>query len=530
MMPGYAERSAVALFLWTTVSMLGCADGDNSTLAPNPGLTQVEEVSVALLHTPESKEFAQQASNAFNTVRNTLVDGAVVKLYPTSVTTDGMPGLLDQQPSQSFLWLAQSSLQVEGARAQLESNGIGRGSCESLFFTAPAFAYRSVDSFAFGAEGQPLDLSLFLERPHDSSIPEPALVTGHPLLSPSGGVALSMLASAASGVSYADMTADTLVPYRDKLKRLGGRIIHQFGDDQAMLEWLASREGGIPILAITTRQQLRSFSKRSPRAQLSEAIASVSPFDLDYPLCVFESAQSSARQQQAARIARGFLASSHVSPFIEATGFSDKRPRRPSAEQLSQPSLASLVDSRDTLREGSWNYLVFDTSLAVERSLLDSIRKLLAEQLRKTTPLTSLTSIMSCSTTPEVLSRATKSSAAALHAVEKLRVSGGFAFGDCVLGALESASEPEVRDLRKTILVLTRGRETSNVAALTALKQIVPQRLNRTQTVVYVVSIEHKPGENAAFDAHARALGALVVQTTPSTLSDTVSGILSEFS
>ncbi len=526
----HSWRRAGFILLCGLLSVIGCSDGEQATPSPIQTAAPVEELSVSLLFTPETQEFAYAASDAFNGVKNTLADGAVIKLIPVRATAAGMRAFLEQHPTEPFLWLSSSTLEAERAKIDLEPKGIGHGPCESLFFTAPTFAYRSLDSFAFGSEERPPDLSLFLEQDQGSNIPEPILVTGHPLLSPSGPVAVAMLTSAVSGVAYPDLRADTLAAHPEKWKRLDGRIVHQFADDQAMLDWLASREGGVPILALTTRQQLRSFSKRLPGAQLSEAVASLSPFDLDYPLCVVETPHSPPRHQQALRLARGFLLSAHVAPLVEAAGFSDRRPGRPPGEQISRPSLEGLVRSRSASEQENWTSLVFDTSMAVERTLLDSTRKLVSQRLFEATHIPFSTSVMSCSTTPELLLRSTKTPKVAVEALEKLRVSGGFAFGDCLLQALESASEPDIQDKRKTILVLTRGRETSNVTALNELRQIIPRRLSRTRTVLYVVSIAHNPGENATFESHARALGAVVVSTTPRTLSDTVATLLAELS
>jgi hypothetical protein len=526
----HSWRRAGFISLCGLLSVIGCSDGEQPTPSSSQTAIPVEELSVSLLFAPETSQFVHAASDAFNRVKNTLADGAVIKLVPVQATAADMGAFLEQHPLEPFLWLSSSTMEAESTKIQLEPKGIGQTRCESLFFTAPTFAYRGLDSFAFGSEERPPDLSLFLERDQGSNTPEPILVTGHPLLSPSGSVAAAMLISAASGVSYPELRADTVAAYAEKLNRLDRRIVHQFADDQAMLDWLASREGGVPILALTTRQQLRSFSKRLAGTQLSEAVAPLSPFDLDYPLCVVEPAHSPSRHQQALRIARGFLLSAHVAPFIEAAGFSDKRPGRPPSEQISRPSLEGIVRSRSAAERENWTSLVFDTSIAVERTLLDSTRKLVSHHLFEATHIPFSTSVMSCSTTPELLVRSTKTPKIAAEALEKLRVSGGFAFGDCLLQALESASESDIKDKRKTVLVFTRGRETSNVTALNELKQIIPRRLSRTQTVLYVVSIAHKPGENATFESHARSLGAVIVPTTPRTLSDTVTKLLAELS
>jgi hypothetical protein len=516
--------------LCTLVLAIGCSDGEQSPPSPAPTAGPVAEISVPLLFTPETKDFADSASDAFNKVRNTLGDGAVIKLTPVSATTMGMHTFLGQHPKESFLWIAPSTLELKRAKVQLEQEGGEQSSCESLFFTAPAFVYRPLDSFAFGSEDRATNLSLFLEQDQRSNIPEATLATGHPVLSPSGLAALIMLGSAATGVSYPELGTDALAAHSARLQGLARRTIHQFADDQVMLDWLTSREGGVPILALTTRQQLRRFAKRFPGAQISESVVPVSPFDLDFPLCIIESPHSLPRSQQAARLARGFLMSAHVTPLIEAAGFSERRPGRPASEQISPSSLEGLLNSRNNLQRESWTSLILDTSMTVERSLLDSARKLLSQKLRETTTLPFSTSVMSCSTTPELLVRSTNNPKTAVEALDKLRVSGGFAFGDCVLQALEFASEPDIRDKGKTIIVLTRGRETSTVTALNELKQRIPRHLNRTQTVLYVVSIADSPGENAAFEAHARALGAVVVPTTPRTFSDTITALLAELS
>jgi hypothetical protein len=513
------------------LSIIGCSEDKQSTATPAATAAPLEEIVISLLFSPETEDFARGASDAFNRVKNSLADGAVVKLNPISATISDARMFLEERPTEPFLWLAPSTLEADQAKEEFESRGGKQGSCESLFLTAPTFAYRTLDSFAFDSSETPTDLSLFLEQESGSKVTQPVLVTGHPLLSPSGPTALAMSASAVSGLPYSNLRADTFETHSDTFKRLSAKLVHQFGSDQTMLEWLASREGGAPILALTTQQQLRSFSKRSPAAQLSEVVAPLSPFDLDYPLCVVETPQALSRSQQATRLARGFLSSAHVAPLIEAAGFSTKRPGRPASEQISRTSLEGLVRSRSSLGLESWTSLVFDTSIAVERSLLDSTRNLVSRHLLQATPpLPFATSIMSCSTTPEVLVRSTRGPNVVLEALQKLRSSGGFAFGDCALRALDAAADPELQATRKTVVVLTRGLETSNVTALNELKQLVPRRLNRTQTVLYVVSIAHKPGENAAFESHARSLGAVVVPTTPRTLPATLTTLLAELS
>jgi hypothetical protein len=512
------------------LSVAACSDVEQTTKQPAPSPVPLEEVTVPLLFTSETQEFAQRAVEAFNRVNNSVGDRAIVTLKPQSATAAEVSDLLHNQPTQPFLWLARSTFEVEGADLKSESNDFSGTQCLSLFSTAPTFVFRSVDSFAFGSKDEPPDLTLFLQESPNPSHPEGSLVIGHPALSVSGSSTLAILASAAGNIPFGELTMESLTANFGVFKRMGTRISHQFAADETMLAWLASREGGLPVLALTTRQQLRSFSKRAPQTQLKEIAIARPPFDLDYPLCVFEPSQSSALQLLAVRLARGFLMSPHVAEVAQAAGFSDKQPPLPSNVQISRESLAELVRKRQAFEGESWASLVMDTSITVERNLLDSVRKEIADRILATDTLPFATSITSCSTTPEVIVRPTRKAILVAEGLEKLRISGGFAFRDCLMEAVESASGNEIQAARKTIILITKGRETSSVTALNQLKQFIPQRLTRTRTILYVLSIGNGQTDNEEFNSRARSLGALVVPTTPSRVSQDLASLLAELS
>gem|GEM_PF-4526893 len=523
------QRTVTQLLVACCALALGCLDrGDQQKSTQTPQIRQ--ELSIPLVYTAETERFVQEATAAFNRVRNTVGDSATVVLKPLRGDARVAQQLIQDTPTQPFLWLTRSSPKSADSENGFTQEPVQRSSCSSLLFTTPALAYRPADAFLFGPEEEPANLKSILEQSWPSALSEPRLVVGHPLLTPSGSSAVAFLMSAATGVSFKEFSVGMVSGRVDELSRVERRIAHRFADEQRMLSWLASRQGGAPLLAVTTEQQLQHFSRQSDHPRLHKRRFSQTPAEIAYPLCVFEPAQADATNVQGIRLARGFLMSPHAAKIAVSAGFSERDASRIMTETVPEEALAELVRSTHDLPGDNLLSFVIDTSAAFERALLDSLRNQLAGAVAGLSSPPYSLSITSCSTTAETFITASGDRQLFSQALAKLRPSGGFAFRDCILKTIGTAAERPNEFTRTTIIVITRGRETQSMADINHLKLLIPRQLDQINAVLYVVSIGENESANQQLNSLAHSCGAVVVPTTPATLDRDLQSLLDELS
>jgi hypothetical protein len=349
-------------------------------------------------------------------------------------------------------------------------------------------------------------------------------------MTPSGAAALAILTHAATAVPYEDLSTNVISGRNEELRRVERRIAHRFADEQRMLSWLASRQGGAPLLAVTSDQQLQHFSRQSEHPRLHKRVLSQTPVEITYPLCVFEPQHADPRSVQGIRLARGFLMSAHAAKIALGAGFSEQGTSRVPTNKVSTQALTELTQTPRALPGTSLLSIVIDTSAAFERSLLDALRQQLEDTIPTLRGSPDAVSITSCSTTAETLLNSTRERQQVSKALNKLRPSGGFAFRDCILSAVGAASERRDEFARTTIIVITRGRETQSVADINNLMNLIPRQLDQLNAVLFVVSIGETERANQQLNSMARSFGAVVVPTTQAVLNQDLQALLAELS
>ena len=484
---------AIALCL-----LSACSRESSDNTSPVP----IEEVRLIL--PSETLEIVRPSIEAFNAARLLTGIGTVVRL--TAVTADGVAATQVVSDSalnhKTTVWLSSNSALLELARSRLsqekqleEKHSQEKYSidgCRAIASTVMGVAFISSNTFAVEQDGgSALYGQFILDSTERDLARTPMILAGLPSSSVSGVSTLIM-----SGATVLKSKVESLLPTsstesEQALSPSQRRISRYFASDRAMLEWMALRQEGRPLVAITTRQQVKAHNLVAPNTSLQFLPAVLPELRLNYQLCALQSKTTSTAAREAQQLIITFLTNSErLAPFKQL-GFDEPLALNNEGAQPAVQAVERLLAPWHSIKKPSTVTFVVDSSSRLTRALSETIKRELSQFIVADGARRDTFALVSSSTRPELLSAPTADLGAFKDAILEIRGSGASAIKDALIMAIDLYAEASPEQNRGAIIVLTNGPDSASSSTTAALKGRALSGMSRKGVALYVIGVNN---------------------------------------
>lgn len=530
---------AIALCLLSACSR---ESSDNTSSEPR------EEVRLIL--PSETLEIVRPSIEAFNAARLSISNSKQVCLR--AVAADGLEGIRVVSDSalnhKTTVWLSSNSALLELARSrigqekQLQENysqekysqkKYSIDGCRAIASTVMGVAFISSNAFAVEQDSGSALYRQFILDPTEHNLARiPLILAGLPSSSVSGVSTLIM-----SGATVLKSTVATLYPTLNTqseqvLSHSQRRISRYFASDRAMLEWMALRQMGRPLIAITTRQQVTAHNLVAPNTPLQFLPVVLPELRLDYQLCALQSTTTSTAAREAQQLIITFLTNSErLAPFKQL-GFDEPLALNNEGARPAVQAVERLMAPWHSIKKPSTITFVIDGSSKLTRALAETIKRELSQFIVADGARRDTFALVSSSTRPELLMAPTTDLAAFKDAILKIRGSGASAIRDALIMAIDLYAEASPEQNRGAIIVLTNGPDSASSATTAALKGRALSGISRKGVALYVIGVNNSsetpsntPSEIAQL---TQDIGGTFIATTVGELPAALQGVFRE--
>lgn len=526
---------AIALCL-----LSACSRESSDNTSPVP----IEEVRLIL--PSETLEIVRPSIEAFNAARLLITgSGTVVRL--TAVTADGVAATQVVSDSalnhKTTVWLSSNSALLELARSRLsqekqleEKHSQEKYSidgCRAIASTVMGVAFISSNTFAVEQDGgSALYGQFILDSTERDLARTPMILAGLPSSSVSGVSTLIM-----SGATVLKSKVESLLPTsstesEQPLSPSQRRISRYFASDRAMLEWMALRQEGRPLVAITTRQQVTAHNLVVPNTSLQFLPAVLPELRLNYQLCALQSKTTSTAAREAQQLIITFLTNSErLAPFKQL-GFDEPLALNNEGAQPAVQAVERLLAPWHSIKKPSTVTFVIDSSSRLTRALSETIKRELSQFILADGARRDTFALVSSSTRPELLSAPTADLGAFKDAILEIRGSGASAIRDAIIMAIDLYAEASPEQNRGAIIVLTNGPDSASSATTAALKGRALSGMSRKGVALYVIGVSNSsetPSNTPSDIAQlTQEIGGTFIATTVGELPAALHGVFRE--
>ena len=509
----------------------------------NPSPVPIEDVRLIL--PSETLEIVRPSIEALNGARLLTGSGTVVRL--SAVTADGVAAtqvVSDSALNQkTTVWLSSNSALLELARSRLSQEKqleekhsqekYSMDGCRAVASTVMGAAFISSNAFAVEQDGgSALYGQFILDSTERDLARTPMILAGLPSSSVSGVSTLIMSGATVLKSKVESLSPTSSTESEQALSPSQRRISRYFASDRAMLEWMALRQEGRPLVAITTRQQVTAHNLVAPNTPLQFLPAVLPELRLNYQLCALHSKTTSTAAREAQQLIITFLTNSErLSPFKQL-GFDEPLALNNEGAQPAVQAVERLLAPWHSIKKPSTVTFVIDSSSKLTRALTETIKRELSQFIVADGARRDTFALVSSSTRPELLAEPTADLDAFKDAILKIRGSGASAIRDALIMAIDLYAEASPEQNRGAIIVLTNGPDSASSATTTALKGRALSCMNRKGVALYVIGVSNSsetpsntPSEIAQL---TQEIGGTFIATTVGELPAALHGVFRE--
>ena len=283
------------------------------------------------------------------------------------------------------------------------------------------------------------------------------------------------------------MQPDALAKRSELLAPFG----HFFTSSRHMFSWLQGLDGGRSVFLWTTAQEAQLWGTGG--AQPLKVISLDSPaLTLDYPLCVVDAPLQRPQEHDAAMAVHNYFLSDSVQDLVKRHGFKPRLdiPQQPQTEVVE--ALTQVLEDWPQRRSPVGLTVVMDSSMGVKGSLMTNLTKSI-EQIAGGIPGDrGLSGLITCSQTAEKLIVSGGSTSAVSDALKGVHASGGLAFRDCLLEALQLVAFNTATtgtQQRREVLAFISGDDTSSKVPLDRFMAAAAQLMRQNRPNLHVVGV-----------------------------------------
>ena len=535
-MTRYTRRTDLKVLAIALCLLSACSRESSDNTSPVP----IEEVRLIL--PSETLEIVRPSIEAFNAARLLTGIGTVVRL--TAVTADGVAATQVVSDSalnhKTTVWLSSNSALLELARSRLsqekqleEKHSQEKYSidgCRAIASTVMGVAFISSNTFAVEQDGgSALYGQFILDSTERDLARTPMILAGLPSSSVSGVSTLIM-----SGATVLKSKVESLLPIsstesEQALSPSQRRISRYFASDRAMLEWMALRQEGRPLVAITTRQQVKAHNLVAPNTSLQFLPAVLPELRLNYQLCALQSKTTSTAAREAQQLIITFLTNSErLAPFKQL-GFDEPLALNNEGAQPAVQAVERLLAPWHSIKKPSTVTFVIDSSSRLTRALSETIKRELSQFILADGARRDTFALVSSSTRPELLSAPTADLGAFKDAILEIRGSGASAIKDALIMAIDLYADASPEQNRGAIIVLTNGPDSASSSTTAALKGRALSGMSRKGVALYVIGVNNssETPSNTPSDIEqlTQEIGGTFIATTVGELPAALHGV-----
>jgi Mg-chelatase subunit ChlD len=463
-----------------------------------------------MLYPPETRALLMLAIERFNAKNLPLSNGSVARLTGSSFDDYASTNKIGSPSNQASLWIAPIT-----SLASEESEQTDRtiGGCVSLMSTRLGVAARPIDTFTLPVDRTKLSL-LSLLGPKDSEVrSQPAIVLGTPRFSSSGLLAALGTTAEIAGSQLTQLSPQSISVHTTPLKNAQERVRNYVVDDADALDWLAARQGGDPILAVTTEQAIQAFKNFHPAALL-EWVPFTSPAaSLDYPLCDITYKNDSQLDLEAMKLARSFFSSDEFRALSTHAGFSAPTTGSHDSKETTKGAIRRLLQDWPQIRRPAVTIFVVDTSVKTDRSVIETIRREISLFVDTRPSTADMVALISASSNPEVMRDPTTDTENLQLSISRLTTAGGNAIRDGIDTALSIFDGNYSTSHRRSIIVFTSANDTSSQTTVERLTNRASQLVGRKNVNLFVIATGGSEQDFGDLPALTRKVGGHFVLT-----------------
>ena len=539
-MTRYTRRTDLKVLAIALCLLSACSRESSDNTSPVP----IEEVRLIL--PSETLEIVRPSIEAFNAARLLITgSGTVVRL--SAVTADGVAATQVVSDSalnhKTTVWLSSNSALLELARSRLSQEKqleekhsqekYSMDGCRAVASTVMGAAFISSNAFAVEQDGgSALYGQFILDSTERDLARTPMILAGLPSSSVSGVSTLIMSGATVLKSKVESLSPTSSTESEQALSPSQRRISRYFASDRAMLEWMALRQEGRPLVAITTRQQVTAHNLVVPNTSLQFLPAVLPELRLNYQLCALQSKTTSTAAREAQQLIITFLTNSErLAPFKQL-GFDEPLALNNEGAQPAVQAVERLLAPWHSIKKPSTVTFVIDSSSRLTRALSETIKRELSQFILADGARRDTFALVSSSTRPELLSAPTADLGAFKDAILEIRGSGASAIRDAIIMAIDLYAEASPEQNRGAIIVLTNGPDSASSATTTALKGRALSCMNRKGVALYVIGVSNSsetPSNTPSDIAQlTQEIGGTFIATTVGELPAALHGVFRE--
>jgi Mg-chelatase subunit ChlD len=509
----YVASVVLASVVLAPLVLLGCQD------AP-PASPPQKTVEIRFVFPTEASEFVSEVLTGLQVQPLTLRSGEKITVVPVAI--EGTKAIFSRMASGDIkpaLWLDTSDASSEVVSQQITSlSGEGLRDCRSLLSTKNVLVRRVSDPLhALVAEGESGSLS-FRTLVSDGDLS--GLDSKHGLLIPNPRTSVSGLSSLLGIVTALDVrpphevSAESVRLKIPELRKTQSRVVQYMYSDKRMLDWLSQQEGGEPLIALSNEQQFRNFMREYPDSSLqshpirSEHVAS------SYPLCLVAAPWVSRLEQSAAAALHRQLFLPEVRNIAKRFGFSveDASPNAsPQTERVRGDVAKVVLNSWGDLRKPAKVTVVIDTSASMAGPNLEMLARDVSLFLSSADTGVGVapTSIITFDSSVQVIRKGITEPRELSNSLRSLKALGASSVRDGVLKGIEIAAENGTEDVRRVVLVIVDGKDTSSRTTPAAFQLAAAPIISGKRIVLYVVGVGEDQEDYSGLPALVSSVGGL---------------------
>ena len=534
-MTRYTRRTDLKVLAIALCLLSACSRESSDNTSPVP----TEEVRLIL--PSETLEIVRPSIEAFNAARLLTGSGTVVRL--SAVTADGVAAtqvVSDSALNQkTTVWLSSNSALLELARSRLSQEKqleekhsqekYSMDGCRAIASTVMGAAFISSNAFAVEQDGgSALYGQFILDSTERDLARTPMILAGLPSSSVSGVSTLIMSGATVLKSKVESLSPTSSTESEQALSPSQRRISRYFASDRAMLEWMALRQEGRPLVAITTLQQVTAHNLVAPNTPLQFLPAVLPELRLNYQLCALQSKTTSTAAREAQQLIITFLTNSErLSPFKQL-GFDEPLALNNEGAQPAVQAVERLLAPWHSIKKPSTVTFVIDSSSKLTRALTETIKRELSQFIVADGARRDTFALVSSSTRPELLAEPTADLDAFKDAILKIRGSGASAIRDALIMAIDLYAEASPEQNRGAIIVLTNGPDSASSATTTALKGRALSGMSRKGVALYVIGVSNAGDPPSEIAQLTQEIGGTFIATTVGELPAALHGVFRE--
>lgn len=485
---------------------IGCESRNSEELTPQA----IKVHNVRILYPSEARRLMMGAIDRFNAKNLPLSNGAIARLTGASFDDYAATGKIGSSTLQASLWIP--PLSALAAEHPQQSEREVRA-CASLMSTQLGVAMRSIDTFILPAARENLSITSLLTPPTTALVSRAAILHGSPRFSSSGLSAAVATVAELARAQIDQVTPQTVSSQKAALGKAQDRVRNYSLDDQTELAWLAGREGGDPLVLITTDQAVRAFKVFNTAASL-EWFPLTSPAPaLDYPLCDITTKNDSPEDAETVKLAQTFLSSDEFKALATEAGFSPPSTAATPPNEALGVAIRELITEWPQIRRPASTVFVVDTSIKTDLTIMETIRREISLFVNNRPSKSDLVALVSASSNPEVLRDPTSDPELLSISISRFTTSGGNAIRDGMESAFTIFEDSSSTAYRRSIIVFTSAKDTSSQTTVEQLTNRATQLVGRKNVDLFVIALGGSEEEFGELPTLTRKVGGRFVLT-----------------